>query len=150
MQGQSRRFSKTALPKTIDFTVFLTILVQSSSFYYEIRDFYKIRLYICVFMKNIRIREKNCTFALSRFCIGGYMVSNEELKQKYSMFTDCWRFYKKYADVQEDDSYWEAVVNESSAIAKQYGECKLIIDLVLAVITEFERVYKEMRKNAET
>ena len=77
-------------------------------------------------------------------------MSNEELKQKYEIFTSVWKFYKKYADVQEDDSYWEAVVNESSAISKQYGECKLIISLVLAVIDEFERVYKEMRKNVET
>lgn len=72
MQEQSRRFSKTALPQTLDFTVFLTTLVQSSSFYYEIRNFYKIGLYICVFMKNIRVREKICTFK-EKFCIGGYL-----------------------------------------------------------------------------
>lgn len=77
-------------------------------------------------------------------------MSNEELKQKYDMFTDCWRLYKKFADVQQSDEYWEKVVNESNAVSKKYGECKLIVSLVLAVIDEFERVYKEMRKNAET
>lgn len=77
-------------------------------------------------------------------------MNNEELKQKYDMFTDCWKFYKKYADVKEDDAYWEAVVNESNEISKKYGECKFIINLVLAVIDELERIYKEMRANAET
>ncbi len=79
-------------------------------------------------------------------------MSNEELKQKYGMFTDCWRLYKKYAVVEDknNDEFWEQVVNESGAISKKYGECKLIVSLVLAVIDEFERAYKEMRKNAET
>lgn len=79
-----------------------------------------------------------------------YMASNDELKRKYDMFTDCWRLFKKYADVQDNDEYWEAVVSESSAISKKYNECKFIRNLVLAVITELERVYKEMKKNAET
>lgn len=78
------------------------------------------------------------------------MTSNEELKRVYDMFTTTWRFYKKYADVKDSDEYWEAVVNESSAISKKYGECKFIINLVLAVITELERVYKEMKESAET
>lgn len=77
------------------------------------------------------------------------MASNGELKRKYDMFTDCWRLFKKYKDVKDSDEYWEAVVNESNAISKKYNECKFIIDLVLAVITELERGYKEMRANAE-
>lgn len=79
-------------------------------------------------------------------------MSNEELKEKYNMFTDCWRFYKKYAvaEDKDNDEFWEKVVDESHIISKKYGECKLIIALILAVIDEFERVYKEMRKNAET
>lgn len=78
------------------------------------------------------------------------MASNEELKRVYDMFTDTWRFYKKFADVKDSDEYWKAVVSESSAISKKYNECKFIINLVLAVITELERIYKEMRENAET
>ncbi len=76
--------------------------------------------------------------------------SDEELKRVYEEFTTVWRFYKKYADVKDTDSYWEAVVDESSAISKKYGECKFIINLVLAVVCELERIYKEMKANAET
>lgn len=78
------------------------------------------------------------------------MVSEEELKRKYDMLTDTWRLYKKFADVKEDDEYWEAVVNESSAVSKKYGECKFIINLVLAVITELERIYKEMKAKEDS
>lgn len=78
------------------------------------------------------------------------MASNEELKQVYNMFTDTWRFYKKYADVKDTDEYWKAAVDECIAVSKKYGEHKLIVSLVLAVIDEFERKVKELRNNADT
>lgn len=34
------------------------------------------------------------------------MVTDEELKTVWGMFTDAWKFYKKYADVQQSDEYW--------------------------------------------
>lgn len=73
-----------------------------------------------------------------------------ELKQVYNMFTDTWRFYKKYADVRSDDEFWESVVDESGQIAKQYENDRLCRDLLLAVLSELERKEKELRKNAQT
>lgn len=52
-------------------------------------------------------------------------MSNEELKRIYNLFTDCWRFYKKYN-------------NDKFAIA-----------LALATVEKFERRAKEIRENAE-
>ena len=77
-------------------------------------------------------------------------MTEQELKRDYDMFTSAWRFFKKYAVVEDkdNDKFWEQVVDESSEISKQYGECKLIINLVLAGITELERMYKE-KKAAE-
>ncbi len=76
------------------------------------------------------------------------MVTDEELKKVYGMFTDAWKFYKKYADVQQSDEYWEAVVDESGQIAKKYDNAKLAIALILAAIDELERKSKEMKQNA--
>ncbi|TGY87514.1 hypothetical protein E5329_26605 [Petralouisia muris] len=76
------------------------------------------------------------------------MVTDEELKKVYGMFTDAWKFYKKYADVQQSDEYWEAVVDESRQIAKKYDNAKLAIALLLAAIDELERKSKEMKQNA--
>lgn len=78
------------------------------------------------------------------------MVSNEELKRIYNLFTDCWRFFKKYADVRDEDSFWENVVSESGELSKKYNNEKFAIALILAVVDEFERKAKELRKNAET
>ena len=74
------------------------------------------------------------------------MVTDEELKKIYGMFTDAWKFYKKYADVQQSDEYWEAVVDESGQIAKKYGNAKLAIALILSAVEELERKSKEIQK----
>lgn len=64
----------------------------------------------------------------------------------FKMYKSVWDFHKKYSDVREDDNYWQAVADESSEIAKQYNECKFVVGLLLAVLTELERVYKEKFK----
>lgn len=74
------------------------------------------------------------------------MVTDEELKTVWGMFTDAWKFYKKYADVQQSDEYWEAVVDESGQIANKYDNAKLAIALILAAIEELERKSKEIQK----
>lgn len=78
------------------------------------------------------------------------MVSDEELRRIYNLFTDCWRFFKKYADVRDEDSFWENVVSESGELSKKYNNDKFAIALVLAVVDEFERRAKEARKNEKT
>ena len=78
------------------------------------------------------------------------MVSDEELRRIYNLFTDCWRYFKKYVDVSDEDIYWENVVSESGELSKKYNNDKFAIALILAVIYEFERKAKELRKNAET
>lgn len=78
------------------------------------------------------------------------MVSDEELRRIYNLFTDCWRYFKKYMDVSDEDIYWENVVSESGELSKKYNNDKFAIALILAVVDEFERKAKELRKNAET
>ena len=67
----------------------------------------------------------------------------------WNIYKDVWNFHKKYADVKEDDAYWESVVNESSRIAKQYGDSKFVIGLLLTVIEELERIYNYGIKKKE-
>lgn len=78
------------------------------------------------------------------------MVSDEELRRIYNLFTDCWRYFKKYVDVSDEDIYWENVISESGELSKKYNNDKFAIALILAVVDEFERKAKELRKNAET
>lgn len=69
-------------------------------------------------------------------------MNEGEFRRIYGMYTDSWKFFKKYSDVQETDEYWQSVVSESTAISKKYGEHKLIVSLLVATIGELERIYK--------
>lgn len=74
------------------------------------------------------------------------MTTDEELKTVYGMFTDAWKFYKKYADVQQSDKYWEALITEADTIVKKYQNDKLCRDLIIAAMSELERKSKEIQK----
>lgn len=68
----------------------------------------------------------------------------------WNIYKDVWNFHKKYSKVQTDEVYWETVVNESRQIADKHDKHKFAIALLLAVIDELERIYKEMKNNADT
>ncbi len=76
------------------------------------------------------------------------MASNEELKHIYDMFSDCWRFFKKYADAKDTIEYWEPVVNEAAAINERY-DCELCKDLLIATQKELERISKRRKSENE-
>ena len=68
----------------------------------------------------------------------------------FEIYKDVWNFHKKYQQVQSTDEYWEAVINESTQIAKKYDNCKFVRSLLLAIVDELERVYKELKQDADT
>lgn len=64
----------------------------------------------------------------------------------WNIYKDVWNFHKKYTAVREDDAYWQDVIRESDSIAKKYNNCKFVVALLLAVVDELDRTYKEARK----
>ncbi len=76
-------------------------------------------------------------------------MSEEELRRIYNMFTAAWKFFRKYHDMPDNDESWQAAVDESNAISKQYNS-KLANALLLASIDELERMKREERKSAES
>lgn len=67
----------------------------------------------------------------------------------FEMYKDVWEYHKKFIDgVCEADEYWRAVIDEANAVAKKYGQCNFIKNLVLNEVDELDRIYKEMRANA--
>ena len=67
----------------------------------------------------------------------------------WTLYADVVNFHRKYAEVREDDEYWEQVVDSSR---KLYGKYKTLPEgefaksLILCILDELERIYKDMRK----
>ena len=70
----------------------------------------------------------------------------------WQIFGDVWTFFKKYADVQADDEYWQTVVDEADKLHEKYkgkpeeGFAKC---LILDVISELESVFKRRKEVAD-
>ena len=67
----------------------------------------------------------------------------------WKIYGDVFAFHKKFAEVQESDEYWSAMVDEASALYKRYEnvpEKEFAKQLILTVLDELERIYKYMPK----
>ena len=67
----------------------------------------------------------------------------------WTLYADIVNFHRKHAEVREDDSYWQQVVDEASALYRKYEgvpEKEFAKQLILTVLDELERIYKDMPK----
>ena len=70
----------------------------------------------------------------------------------WTLYADIVNFHRKYAEVGEDDLYWSAVTNEASALYKKHEntpEKEFAKSLILCILDELERIYKDMPKKHE-
>lgn len=67
----------------------------------------------------------------------------------WTLYADVVNFHRKYAEVRESDEYWSAVVDEASELYKKcenMQEKEFAKSLILCILDELERIYKDMRK----
>ena len=70
----------------------------------------------------------------------------------WTLYADIVNFHRKYAEVREDDEYWERVVNASGEVYEKYKtlpEGEFAKSLILCILDELERIYKDMPKKHE-
>ena len=59
------------------------------------------------------------------------------------MFADVYRFRQKYSDPEPTEEFWDACANEMSEICLRHNNHPLIVDLLIAVYGDIERVMTE-------
>lgn len=70
----------------------------------------------------------------------------------WTLYADIVNFHRKFAEVREDDEYWERVVNVSGEVYEKYKtlpEGEFAKSLTLCILDELERIYKDMPKKHE-
>lgn len=70
----------------------------------------------------------------------------------WALYADIVNFHRKYAEVREDDEYWEQVVDASSELYEKYKtlpDGEFAKRLILCILEELERIYKDMPKKHE-
>ena len=69
------------------------------------------------------------------------------LKEAYNVFTDAWRYFRRYAEqIPMTDEVWSAAVEELSGIIKKHdGIQRITRKLMTAVIDELEHLDREAK-----
>lgn len=73
-------------------------------------------------------------------------------EQYFDVWQEAWRFHEKFYDNDGSDGTWEQIVNESSEVVRKYmgrSQYDFMKDLILAIISEIERVDKHKRKESK-
>lgn len=67
----------------------------------------------------------------------------------FKAYRDVWGFHKRHSKVLNTDAYWQSVIDESGQIAKKYGNDRFVNDLLIAVVSELERISRRDTENAQ-
>ena len=73
-------------------------------------------------------------------------MDEETLKQYYAVYTDAWRFFKKYSNPEDTEEFRVKVTKEALELEKKYSteQCgKLASDILAKTIIEIYRLIKE-------
>lgn len=65
--------------------------------------------------------------------------------QDFKIFTDVWRFYKKYHVASMNEEYWRAVTKESGQMSEHY-KSELCDSLLSAVIDVLDKRTRRERR----
>lgn len=60
---------------------------------------------------------------------------DDQIKEKYNMFSDIWRFYKAHAGNAKN---WDEIMAGAENLSRKYSG-QLTVDLCVAVVNELER-----------
>lgn len=66
-----------------------------------------------------------------------------DIREAWQVFTDVWKFYKEFWEINNTDEYWDDVVIKADEICRE-NPSELKKALVLAVLVDMERRAKEI------
>ena len=67
----------------------------------------------------------------------------------YKIYADIWNFHKQFCEIKTNDEYWQQVVGTAEMLYEKYSqtsEKEFVKRLVVTVLDELERIYKDMPK----
>lgn len=75
------------------------------------------------------------------------MASNQNLKSNYQgyeryIFADAYNLFLKYRYKVFTNETWTNFVEDAESISKKYRECKLAVDIIMAVLNHIEMIQK--------
>lgn len=65
------------------------------------------------------------------------------------LFRDSWGLYRKYCGQDKSRAMWDRLIGEAEGLYGKYGKKPFARDIIVAVISEVERIGRQGRQQAE-
>lgn len=69
-------------------------------------------------------------------------MNEEQLKKYYEIYTDCWKFFRKWCEPKSDDD-WKQLLYEAEKLQKKDDKSELRKRLISETILEINRLCKK-------
>lgn len=69
------------------------------------------------------------------------MISEEQRKKYWEMYTEAWKLFDKFKNTQEADLFWEILFKESKELNEKH-QSELFKAIILATLNEIEKLDK--------
>lgn len=66
----------------------------------------------------------------------------QEISEQQKIMTEAWQLLKKYYWINENDTEWEKLIEESSRLQRKYNS-SFSKAIIVAIIDEIDRSYKK-------
>lgn len=74
-------------------------------------------------------------------------MSEEELKKQFDLFTEAWRFFRKWAvQIPLSDEQWSQVIQETGEVREKYGNEESVRYLMIAVIERLDETERRIKQ----
>lgn len=73
-------------------------------------------------------------------------IKFEKTDKEWLLFTEFWKLCQKYWVPENDDSYWDDVIDDTTKFINKYNDCKLAEHIGIAFINYLDSIYKENKK----
>lgn len=70
-------------------------------------------------------------------------VTAKEIPEVQQFFTELWNLYKKYYIPEDNDDYWDSMINEFTELRVKYEKVSISYKIILIVMDDLEMRYKE-------
>lgn len=75
-------------------------------------------------------------------------MTKEELKSKWTVYTECWKFFRRFSEPCDADEFWEELVKAKDELQEQM-DSPLFRGIMLETVKEIERIWKEEKADGE-
>ena len=74
-------------------------------------------------------------------------MSDEELKVYFEIFNECWKFFKKYSNPQDNEGFWNELIEDLENKTKKYKNYEFARKMLIQTEEEIEELLRRKGKN---